>query len=343
MAITSPSAAVAETSNVVGDARDRERVVAAGGQLVGEAGEEAAAVVLDRGGLAVHELPRRADLAAEGLGQRLVAEADAERGDAAGEAAEDLERRAGVGRAAGTGGDDEVRRLEPLRPVGVDRVVPADHDVRAELAEQVREVVGEAVVVVDQEDHARRLRQVDRLLERGQLRAALGVLGGGIGVGDDARSRLQVRDAVRQDDRADGDAGVERPVRQRVADRARVRPAPVSLELRDQLHGAHLRRAGDASRRGSRRAGGRRSRRRRSSSPVTSETRWLTCEKRSGCMNRSTRTLPGRHTRERSLRPRSTSMTCSARSFSERRSSCLVSGRGRARDRIDARARRPRT
>src|SRR6266581_4738076 len=34
-------------------------------------------------------------------------------------------------------------------------------------------------------------------------------------------------------------------------------------------------------------------------------------------MNRSTRTVPGRHTRERSLRPRSTSMTCSARSFSD--------------------------
>src|SRR2546421_29628 len=34
-------------------------------------------------------------------------------------------------------------------------------------------------------------------------------------------------------------------------------------------------------------------------------------------MNRSTRTVPGRHTRERSLRPRSTSITCSARSFSD--------------------------
>ena len=41
------------------------------------------------------------------------------------------------------------------------------------------------------------------------------------------------------------------------------------------------------------------------------------CEKRSGSRKRSTWTLPGRQTRERSLRPRSTSMMCSARSFSE--------------------------
>ena len=53
------------------------------------------------------------------------------------------------------------------------------------------------------------------------------------------------------------------------------------------------------------------------SSPVTSETRCVTCENRSGSRKRSTRTLPARQTRERSFRPRSTSITCSARSFSE--------------------------
>ena len=53
------------------------------------------------------------------------------------------------------------------------------------------------------------------------------------------------------------------------------------------------------------------------SSPATSETRCVTCEKRSGSRKRSTLTVPGSQTRERSLRPRSTSITCSARSFSE--------------------------
>src|SRR5213078_1259399 len=41
----------------------------------------------------------------------------------------------------------------PLGFAGVDRVVPPDRHLRAELAEQVREVVGERVVVVDQQDH----------------------------------------------------------------------------------------------------------------------------------------------------------------------------------------------
>ena len=61
-------------------------------------------------------------------------------------------RRAGVLRPAGAGGDDEVRRRERFRLVGVDRVVPDHGHLRAELAEQVREVVGERVVVVDQQD-----------------------------------------------------------------------------------------------------------------------------------------------------------------------------------------------
>src|SRR4051794_17045671 len=57
---------------------DHERVVARDGQRVAQTGEEVAAVVLDLGRLAVHgQVPD--DLAAEGLAERLVAEADAER------------------------------------------------------------------------------------------------------------------------------------------------------------------------------------------------------------------------------------------------------------------------
>ena len=48
-----------------------------------------------------------------------------------------------------------------------------------------------------------------------------------------------------QDDRPDRDAGVEVAVRQCVADRPAVRPAPVALELGDDLHRPDLRRAGD--------------------------------------------------------------------------------------------------
>src|SRR5204863_5927458 len=55
--------------------------------------------------------------------------------------------------AAGTGGDDELRRREPLRLFGGELVVPQHPHLDAERPEQVREVVRERVVVVDQQHH----------------------------------------------------------------------------------------------------------------------------------------------------------------------------------------------
>ncbi len=54
--------------------------------------------------------------------------------------------------------------------------------------------------------------------------------------------------------------------------------------------------------------------------PETFETMCMTVEYCSTAMNESTWTVPKSQTRPRSLRPRSTSMTCSARSFSSARS-----------------------
>src|SRR4051794_26866799 len=129
-----------------------QRVIARDGQRVGEAGEDALAVVGDRGRLAVHgQMPD--DPAAERLAHRLVAEADAEGLDARlGEAAHHLDADAGlVGRArAGAHDDAVVVSLQQL----VDRGgVVSDHvEVGPELAQVLDEVVGERVVVVDHQD-----------------------------------------------------------------------------------------------------------------------------------------------------------------------------------------------
>ena len=61
---------------------DDERVVAGAGHGGRDAGEDGPAVVLDLAGLAVHELGGADDVAAEGCADGLVAEADAEDGDA---------------------------------------------------------------------------------------------------------------------------------------------------------------------------------------------------------------------------------------------------------------------
>ena len=103
----------------------------------------------------MHELAGVPDLAAEGLDDRLVAEADAERRRAWGQAAQDRERLAGGRGATRAWRDDEVGGSQAVGLVGVDLVVAADDDLGAELAEHVREVVREAVVIVDQQDHRR--------------------------------------------------------------------------------------------------------------------------------------------------------------------------------------------
>ena len=193
--------------------RRGERVVAPGLERIRQPGEEAASVVPHGARLPVQELARVADLAAADLDERLVAEADAERRRRREEPLDDRGRRARGRRTAGPRRDDEVGGSEPLRLVGVDLVVPPHDDVRAERAEQVREVVRERVVVVDEEDHGTRvllrLCQLDRGLERAQLGEALLVLGGRVRVGDDPAAGLQVRDAVAQPERADRDARVE--------------------------------------------------------------------------------------------------------------------------------------
>ncbi len=87
-----PSASSAVTSSAVGQggALDDQAVVAGGLERRGQAGEDAGAAVADGAELAVHDLAGADHLAAEGLADRLVAEADAE------------ERRAGLG-----GGGDQ--------------------------------------------------------------------------------------------------------------------------------------------------------------------------------------------------------------------------------------------
>ena len=64
----------------------------------------------------------------------------------------DLDGDACVVRPPGTGGDDEPVGRERLGFLERDRVVPAHDDLGAELLEQVHEVVGEGVVVVDEEN-----------------------------------------------------------------------------------------------------------------------------------------------------------------------------------------------
>src|SRR4051794_32574524 len=105
---------------------DHQGVIAPHGQRRRNAGEDRAAVVLDGRRLAVDRQVAH-DVAAEGLGERLVAEADAERRDARlGEAPDDLQADARLVGRARAGRDDDPVGLALEQLVHACRVVAHD-------------------------------------------------------------------------------------------------------------------------------------------------------------------------------------------------------------------------
>jgi hypothetical protein len=103
----------------------------------------AVTIVVDLRGLAVHEMGGRHHLAAVGLTDALVAQADAEDRDLAGQAVERRQGDAAVFGAARPGGDQDG--IGPLRPDGlhVDGVVAEDEGIGPELAQLLDQVVDE--------------------------------------------------------------------------------------------------------------------------------------------------------------------------------------------------------
>ena len=143
--------------------RDDERVVACSGEGAGHAGEQPEAVVLDLRRLAVDGFDVSDDAHAEAVADALVPQADAQDGHDAGEGLDDVRGDAGLVGRARAGRDDHVRR--PAATVqgaglgGRDPVVADDDQVAVklkrpvQLAQPLDQVPGEAVVVVDDEDH----------------------------------------------------------------------------------------------------------------------------------------------------------------------------------------------
>ena len=130
-----------------------ERVVAGRLEAGRDAGEERRAGVLDRADPAVQRLRRRHHPAAVGPAEALVAEADAQQRRLA--AADRLGADAEVALALGPARprrEDDVVELQPRQLVPA-RLVVADDDrlPAVHLRQQLEEVVGEGVVVVDQQ------------------------------------------------------------------------------------------------------------------------------------------------------------------------------------------------
>jgi hypothetical protein len=136
---------------------DDEGVIAGGFEGVGEACEDAIAVMEDGGGFAVHQAPVALDGSAPGVANALVAEAYAEGGEFGAEVLEDFVGDAGLFGAAGAGGDNDVGGFEGFDLVDGGFVVAEDaHGAfGVQFADALDEVVGEGVVVIDQYNHGR--------------------------------------------------------------------------------------------------------------------------------------------------------------------------------------------
>src|SRR5882672_10518280 len=134
-------------------ALDRQRVIAGRGKWRGQVGKDADTLVFDRRGLAMHQLVRAHDLAAEDLANRLVPKADAEYRRAGGETLQKRQRNAGPRRRTRSGRNTDPRRPPLGDLVERDLVVARDAHVFAELAKVLDQVVSERIVVVDHQQH----------------------------------------------------------------------------------------------------------------------------------------------------------------------------------------------
>ena len=133
---------------------DDERVVTAGDERRRDAAEKALAVMLDRRHLAVHRHRRTHDRPAERQADALMSEAHAQQRHALTHLANQLHCDARILGTARSRRDDDALRAQPSNLVERDFVVPAHEWRRAQLAEVLREVERERIVVVEQQYHS---------------------------------------------------------------------------------------------------------------------------------------------------------------------------------------------
>ena len=235
---------------------DHERMVPPGLERARDAVEERGPVVAHGRALAVPRRGRALDDAAVERRDRLVAEADAEQRDAGALGRRRSSRSSGPHSRAGPGpGEITIARGRSATTAsGSNRSLRATSTPVVELPERLHEVVGEGVVVVDDEDHDgtcagnhSRARSMARK-RAAALDSASAYSFSGIGVGDDAGAGLDAPDPLLDDRRADRDRQVAVAGGVEVADRAAVDPPPRGFERVDELHGADLRRAGQRAR-----------------------------------------------------------------------------------------------
>lgn len=132
---------------------DDQRVIAAGGQRIGQAGEDSLSVVKHVADAAMHRFGCPYDPRAQRCGNGLMAQTDAQQGNRGRKPPHYRQRTAGFARRARPGRQENRSRAPAGDVVQFQRVVAAHDGLLAQLLQVAGEIVHEAVVVVDQQNH----------------------------------------------------------------------------------------------------------------------------------------------------------------------------------------------
>src|SRR3989344_3895959 len=132
---------------------DGKAVVAGGRERGFQPREDTRVRVMDETGFPMHEGAGANDFAAKRLADRLMAEADAEDWQGFRRMADESEADPGFIWRTRPGRQQDGLRPQAQRLIDGDRIIAMDNRLRPQLVEIVDEVVGEAVVVIDHQDH----------------------------------------------------------------------------------------------------------------------------------------------------------------------------------------------
>jgi hypothetical protein len=132
---------------------DDERVIARGGEILRQILEDGLVVMVDAAGFAVHDFRRSNHAPSKRKADGLMAETHTENWNHTGEAANHVHADTGVLRSAWTRRNYDALRLLLGNLLERDLVVAMHFQFLAQLAEELREVIGERIVVVEEKNH----------------------------------------------------------------------------------------------------------------------------------------------------------------------------------------------
>jgi len=237
---------------------DDEGVIAHGFERGRKPLENALAIVRDLRGLSVHEAFGPHDVGAESRPDALMPQTHPQDGDAAGKILDGGHGYARFFGRARPGRDHQVGGLQIFQLFHRDLVVAEYGNLRSRgqllthNAQQLHQVVGEGIVVVDDNEMNGHLkppvRHFDGLNHTASLVDGLLELAFWIGVSNDPGAGLEIEARALLKESPDGDAEIHVAGETEISHGSGVRSAAGVLQLLDDLHGADLRGTGDRAR-----------------------------------------------------------------------------------------------